>query len=90
MRRAIDFIQYEQPNEHTRIGRLINSLTTRDSSILAALTHIYGKNSQRNDFNEAADFIFLTAQINDQSDRSQNILGNKNEGIRRRSKKGYK
>ena len=61
MMRASQFIDYELPNDHTRVGRLIKSITSRDPSIVSAITHIQGNQQQRNDFEAAADFLLLTA-----------------------------
>ena len=61
MMRASQFVDYELPNEHTRVGRLIKSIVNRDPSIVSAITHIQGNTNQRNDFELAADFLLLTA-----------------------------
>lgn len=61
MLRAAQFVEYEIPNEHTRVGRLIKSIVNRDPSIVSAITHIQGNLEQRNDFESAADFLLLTA-----------------------------
>ena len=61
MVRASQFIPYEVPNEHTRVGRLIKSIQSKDPSIVSALTHIQGSIAQRDDFELAADFLLLTA-----------------------------
>jgi len=59
--RASQFVDYEIPNEHTRVGRLIKSIVSRDPSIVSAITHIQGNLVQRDDFESAADFLLLTA-----------------------------
>ena len=59
--RASQFVDYEVPNEHTRVSRLLKSLTTEGPSIISAMTHIQGDTNQRNDFESAADFLLLTA-----------------------------
>ena len=61
MSRASQFTSYELPNEHTRTGRLLKSLTSKDAAIISAITHIQGNIQFRNDFGKAADFILLTA-----------------------------
>ncbi len=61
MVRAAQFIPYEVPNEHTRVGRLIKSIQSKDPSIVSAITHIQGNALQRDDFELAADFLLLTA-----------------------------
>ena len=64
MRRAADFIQYDIPNERVRVGRLLKSITTKEPSIIAAITHIQGTPNLRGDFEAAADFLLLTAPNN--------------------------
>ena len=59
MTRASQHVQYSLPNEHTRVGRLLKSLTTKDPVIVSAITHIQGSNTQRDDFELAADFLLL-------------------------------
>ena len=61
MVRAAQFIPYEVPNEHARVGRLIKSIQSKDPAIVYAMTHIQGNNQQRDDFELAADFLLLTA-----------------------------
>ena len=74
MVRASDYINYEVPNEHTRVGRLMKSLTSRDANIVAAVTHIHGSTALRDNFEDAADFILLTAPNNGNApDRSQRV-----------------
>ena len=58
---ASQFIAYEVPNDHTRVGRLIKSIQSKDPAIISALTHIQGNAAQRDDFELAADFLLLTA-----------------------------
>ena len=62
--RATQHIAFELPNEHTRVGRLIKSITTKESAIVSAITHIQGNSTQRNDFKTAAEFLLLTAPNN--------------------------
>ena len=61
MMRASQFAEYELPNDHTRIGRLMKSIISREPAIVSAITHIQGSQLQRNDFEAAADFLLLTA-----------------------------
>ena len=61
MIRAKQFIAVQTPNEYTRVGRLIKSITSRDPAIVAAITHIHGNNAMRQDFETASDFMLLTA-----------------------------
>ena len=71
MVRASQHIAFELPNEHTRVGRLIKSITTKDPSIVSALTHIQGSPTQRNDFETAAEFLLLTAPDNTTTNTSR-------------------
>ena len=61
MMRASQHVEYELPNEHTRVGRLIKSITSKEPAIVSAITHIQGSQTQRNDFETAAEFLLLTA-----------------------------
>ena len=82
MMRASQFVEYELPNEHTRVGRLIKSIVNRDPSIVSAVTHIQGNTEQRNDFELAADFLLLTApklKENPQNHRISAIKAQKNQ-----------
>lgn len=82
MMRASQFVDYELPNEHTRVGRLIKSILNRDPSIVSAITHIQGNHGQRNDFELAADFLLLTApkmKENTQTHRISAIKSNKGQ-----------
>ena len=102
MVRADNHVDYEVPNKHTRVGRLMKSITSKDPSIVAAITHIHGSTTLRNNFEDAADFILLTAPNNGNApERSQRIsavnTGKKNCGrgdrtgveLRYHSKKEY-
>ena len=59
--RASEFITYELPNEHTRVSRLLKSITSKDPAIVSSIIHINGDIDKRNDFEEAADFLLLNA-----------------------------
>ena len=61
MMRASQHVDYELPNEHTRVGRLIKSITSKEPAIVSAITHIQGSTTQREDFETAAEFLLLTA-----------------------------
>ena len=61
MVRASQHVQHALPNEHTRVGRLLKSITTKEPAIVSAITHMMGNPAQRNDFETAADFLLLTA-----------------------------
>ena len=73
MVRASQHVQYALPNEHTRVGRLLKSLTTKEPAIVSAMTHIMGNQGQRNDFETAADFLLLTAPSNTNQSQGQRI-----------------
>ena len=69
MQKASQFITYQVPDDHTRVGRLIKSITSKDPSVMAAITHILGTPTLRDDFEEAADFLLLT-QVTQQGNQS--------------------
>ena len=71
--RASQFVAYEVPNDHTRVGRLLKSITSKDGAILAAITHIQGTTAMRESFEEAADFLLLTAPAAKEIERSYRI-----------------
>ena len=73
MTRASQFIDYQVPNEHTSVGRLIKSITSRDPAIVSAITHIQGSQEQRNDFEKAADFLLLTAPSTQHKDSDHRV-----------------
>ena len=92
MVRAQQHVQYELPNDHTRVGRLLKSITSKDAAIISAITHIHGNAAQRDDFESAAEFLLLMAP--NQSAQSNNhrisaIKADKNKGNgEKRSKTG--
>ena len=60
--RSKDHVQYEAPNEHTRVSRLLRSIqASQMASIAAAKTTIEATPSKRESFEEAADFLILNA-----------------------------
>ena len=71
--RASQFISYEVPNDHTRVSRLIKSITSKDGAILASITHIQGTAIMRGDFESAADFLLLNAPTPKEMERSYRI-----------------
>ena len=71
--RASQFVSYEVPNDHTRVGRLLKSITSKDGAILSAITHIQGTSEMRESFEEAADFLLLTAPAAKEIERSYRI-----------------
>ena len=78
--RASQFVQYEIPNEHTRVTRLLKSITSKDAAILAAVAFIQGTPAKRDNFESAADYLLLTAPTAKDVERSYRIsaltLGN--------------
>ena len=71
--RASQFVAYEVPNDHTRVGRLLKSITSKDGAILSAITHIQGTTEMRENFEETADFLLLTAPAAKEIERSYRI-----------------
>ena len=62
MVRATEHVQYEVPNEHTRVSRLLRSVQAGHiAAIAAAKTTIEAYPTKRDDFEEAADFLILNA-----------------------------
>ena len=59
--RASQFVAYELPNEVTRVSRLLKSITSKDATILSAITTIKSNTTMKGNFEEAADFLLLTA-----------------------------
>ena len=90
MVRASQHVQYSLPNEHTRVGRLLKSITTKDPSIVSAVTHIMGNTTQRNDFEQAADFLLLTAPSNNNVVNVQRISAINSQKEKTNAKKGSK
>ena len=89
MVRAADYTVYDLPNEHTRVGRLMKSITSKEPAIIAAMTHIHGNNAMRNDFEAAADFILLTAPNNGGApDKAHRISAAKTERNKKKCGRG--
>ena len=84
MIRASQFISFQVPNEHTRVGRLIKSITSKDPAIVSAITHIHGNPQQRSNFELAADFLLLTAPSTQHQNSTHRVsaatTGNKPKG----------
>ena len=70
---ANQHVQYELPNEHTQVGRLLKSITSKDPMIVSAITHIEGHNNQRDNFKQPADFLLLCAPSTSNNDNNQRI-----------------
>ena len=88
MVRASQHVQYALPNEHTRVGRLLKSITSKDASIVSAITHVHGSTTQRNDFEMAADFLLLTSPSNTNVTSTQRISVSRVGGVIGDTKKG--
>ena len=89
MVRASQFIAYEVPNEHTRVGRLMKSITCKEPAIISAITHIQGNDAQRNDFELASDFLLLTApKIKNNASNVHRISNVKTKNAKKGGKSG--
>ena len=64
MHRESDFVHYELPNKHNRVGRIIKYITSNQTRMIYSITHIQGSASQRDDFETAANLLLLTAPNN--------------------------
>ena len=78
--RASQHVEYAVPNEHTMVGRLIKSITTKEPAIVSAITHIQGSPTLRSDFEAAADFLLLTAPSNTNNNSNQRVSAVRGEG----------
>ena len=88
MVRASQHVQYALPNEYTRVGRLLKSITSKEASVVSAITHIQGNTTQRNDFETAADFLLLTSPSSATSINNQRISVSKTSNSNPNLKKG--
>ena len=77
MTRASEFINYQIPNDHTRVQRLLNSIQSTDIKVVSSITKVLAKKSKRNNFEEAADFLLLATpiKISDANRLSQKVSG---------------
>ena len=86
---AAQFIPYEVLNEHTRVGRLLKSLQSKDPSIVSAITHIQGNLEQRDNFEMAADFLLLTApKFKDMTEGGHRISSIRSKSDKRKANTG--
>lgn len=73
LEQASQHIAYSPPNETSRVRYLLNSIQTNDTTICSAKTPVMADVVKKNDFEEAADFIMITALVpkfyNDRNDR---------------------
>ena len=88
MVRASQHVEYALPNEHTRVGRLLKSITSKEASIVSAITHVHGSPAQRNDFETAADFLLLTSPSNNNTVNNQRVSVSRVSGGVGEMKKG--
>ena len=59
--RASFQINYTPPNDASRVRYLLNSIQTADPTICSAKTAIQADSTKKNNFEEAADFLLITA-----------------------------
>ena len=84
LEKASQFVSYQLPDDHMRVGRLIKSITSRDPSILAAITHILGTETLRDDFEDAADFLLLNNASTGSGGNNHRISGVKSGNGKKR------
>ena len=58
-----DAIGYQDPNEHTRVGRLLHSIISSVLRVVSAKTTILADSVKRTNFEDAADFLLLEAPV---------------------------
>ena len=64
-----DYVSHQLPNERTRVGYLIDSITSTDVNVVAALASIrMDDTGRREDFEEAS--IFLDGNVYDSIERT--------------------
>ena len=75
MVRAEDHIEYQPPNEYTRVQHLLKSIESTDIRIVSDITTILGDTVKRRNSEQASDFLLLEAPIrkNDTSDNEHRI-----------------
>ena len=61
--RASHQINYTPPNETLRVRYLLNSIQTADPTICSAKTAIQADATKKNNFEQAADFLLITAPV---------------------------
>ena len=58
---ATDHVSHQVPNEHTRVGHLLQIITSRDAKVLAAITSIKTEDTGIcGDFEDAVAFLAPT------------------------------
>ena len=74
--RASEQITYDPPNETSRVRYLLQSIEKSDPTICAAKTTIKADSIKNNDFEEAADFLIITAphpKVNNSNRQNHNV-----------------
>ena len=91
MVRAGEYTNYESPNDHTRVQRLLNSIISTDVKVVSAITVIRSDTTMKGSFEGAADFLLIAAPVPIKDDEmSHNISGvgqdssNESNGFQRR------
>ena len=58
---AAQHVNYNPPNEKTRVSRLLKSITCNDTAVISAITTVRADPTKEDDFEEAADFLLKCA-----------------------------
>mmetsp|Transcript_17771 Transcript_17771/g.25097 ORF Transcript_17771/g.25097 Transcript_17771/m.25097 type:complete len:111 (-) Transcript_17771:2471-2803(-) len=61
LRRASQYITYELSSEHTRVSRLTRSITSKEATIVSALSVIKANSMMRDNFENVAKFLLKRA-----------------------------
>eukprot|EP00587_Corethron_hystrix_P009473 CAMPEP_0113318656 /NCGR_PEP_ID=MMETSP0010_2-20120614/13143_1 /TAXON_ID=216773 ORGANISM="Corethron hystrix, Strain 308" /NCGR_SAMPLE_ID=MMETSP0010_2 /ASSEMBLY_ACC=CAM_ASM_000155 /LENGTH=371 /DNA_ID=CAMNT_0000176013 /DNA_START=610 /DNA_END=1725 /DNA_ORIENTATION=- /assembly_acc=CAM_ASM_000155 len=81
MLRSSEFVNYEVPNDCTRVTSLLLSITSTDPRGVSAKTSILADGlSKRNDFELTADFLLKAAPDKNSASRAHNISSLKSNG----------
>ena len=75
LERASHHITYVPPNETSRVRYLLSSIQTNDPTIWSAKTTIQADAIKKNNFEEATEFIIITAPKDTVQKRPHNISG---------------
>ena len=74
--RAGEYTNYESPNDHTLVQRLLNSIISTDVKVVSAITVIRSDTTMKGSFKGAADFLLIAAPVPIKDDEiSHNISG---------------
>ena len=88
LERSSFFITYNPPNETSRVRYLLNSIQTNDATICAAKTLILSDTTKKDHFEEAADFLLVTAPKPRNENNSQRISAVKRFGGKQNKGRG--